>query len=179
MAETITAARPYARAAFECAQEREGGLKQWSQMLQTMAAVAADRDMSVLLANPQIDDDVKIGLMLEACGDGVTQEGHNLMKLLAENQRLPALPDILSLFEEFRAEAEKTVHAQLISAFAVTDEQKDKITHALQAKLDREVVLECSVDESLIGGAVIRAGDLVIDDSARSQLAKLGAALRP
>ena len=178
MAETTTVARPYARAAFEYAREREGGLKQWSQMLQLAADVARDPGARALLGNPEISDDDRVGLIFDVVGGNIDKAARNFIKLLADNDRLPLLPEIAASFETLRAEAEKTVHAELISAFAVTEEQREKIAVALKARLKREVILECAVDESLIGGAIIRAGDLIIDGSAKGQLAKLGVALR-
>lgn len=178
MAETTTIARPYARAAFEYAQSREGDLPRWSRMLEAAAAIVTDAEMSALLDNPQVDDDVKVGLLLDALSDHLTDGGRNLINLLAENHRLTALPEVSALFDEFRAEAEKVVHAEVISAFEVTDAQRDEIVAALKARLNCDIVLECRVDDSLLGGAIVRAGDLVIDGSAQSQLAKLGAALR-
>jgi F-type H+-transporting ATPase subunit delta len=97
---------------------------------------------------------------------------------LAENHRLYTIPEIATIFEELRKEAEKSVQAQIISAYPITDAQRNSIAKGLKAKLNRDVVLECAVDESLISGAIIRAGDLVIDGSARGQLAKLATTLR-
>jgi len=178
MAETITIARPYGRAAFEYAQARKGGLKKWSEMLSMATAVVQDPTMQAALDDPNRGSAEKAGLVLEVCGDSLTKAGGNFIKLLAENHRLDLLPEILEVYEELRAEAEKTVDAELISAFPVDDAQRDRIAQALASRLQREVNLSCSVDESLIGGAIIRAGDLIIDGSAQGALDKLATALR-
>ncbi len=183
MAETTTVARPYARAAFEQARSQEGGLKQWSGMLQALAAVARDPLMQSALADPKLGADQKARLLLDICAEipdvDIAQEGHNFVKVLAENRRLAALPNIAILFEELRSEAEKAVHVNVISAHPLGNEQRDKIAAKLRQKLQcDEIDLEVTVDESLLGGAIIRAGDLVIDGSARGQLAKLATALR-
>ena len=178
MAEIITIARPYARAAFEYAQAKKGGLKRWSEMLQLAAIIVADPAMHRLLANPKVSDEDKVNLILDIGGKTFSKEGENFIRLLADNGRLTELPEILVIFEKLRADAEKTIHAELISPFDVTDEQRDKVAAALKARLKRDVVIESKIDESLIGGAIIRAGDLVIDGSARGQLAKLATALR-
>lgn len=181
MAETTTIARPYARAAFEEAQA-SGELNRWSELLQAAAAVAADASMRSLLANPKVNHQEKANLLLdicsEICKDGIPDAARNFIMLLAENLRLPALPQIAAIFEKLRADAEKTVQAQLVTAFAISDAQRKKIAKALKARLKRNVELECAVDNSLIGGAIIRAGDLVIDGSVRGQLDRLAAALR-
>lgn len=179
MAESTTIARPYARAAFETASAAgEGGYARWSDMLSAAASVAADEHMRTVLASPEHDEQFKAGLFLELCGDRLNDQGRNFIKLLAENQRLDVLPDIAAVYEELRAEAEKTVEATVVSAFEVTDEQRAKIAEALSRRLSRDVVLDCRVDESLIAGAIIRAGDLVIDGSARGKLDQLAAQLR-
>lgn len=181
MAETTTIARPYARAAFEAA-FAAGELKPWSELLQAARAVADNADMRALLATPQIDYRQKADLLLEicqqVCPDGIPDAARNFMTVLAENRRLEALPQIVAQFEKLRAEAEKTVQAELISAFPVSDKQRDAIAAGLRARLKRVVALDCKVDSSLLGGAVIRAGDLVIDGSVRGQLQRLTAALR-
>ena len=88
------------------------------------------------------------------------------------------IPEIAQVYEELRADAEKTVEAEMVSAFEVSDDQRQKIAAALSNRLAREVILNCTVDQSLVGGAIIRAGDLVIDGSARGKLAQLTTALR-
>jgi F-type H+-transporting ATPase subunit delta len=183
MAETTTVARPYARAAFELAQAKKGGLKRWSDTLRIAAVVAADENMRLALASPRLSTEEKADLFLGICaaindGKDVFKDGRNFIKLLAENHRLYTIPEIATIFEELRKEAEKSVQAQIISAYPITDAQRNSIAKGLKAKLNRDVVLECAVDESLISGAIIRAGDLVIDGSARGQLAKLATTLR-
>ncbi len=182
MADMSTVARPYARAAFELAQSKKGGLKRWSEMLQLVALVASDKSMRAALASPSLDDTAKADLLVEICGElaagSVTKEGRNFVKLLAERGRLVAISDIATIFERLRADAERTIHAQVLSAFEIDADQRAKIAKGLKERLNREIDLEVAVDESLIGGAIIRAGDLVIDGSVRGQLAKLATVLR-
>ena len=146
-------------------------------MLQLTAAVSAEPSMRILLANPERSAQEKATLFLDICGKELIKAGSNFIRLLAENNRLIFLPEISRVFEEMRAEAEKTIEAEMISAFAVDEAQHDRIAKALSARLGREVVLTCTIDESLLGGAIIRAGDLVIDGSATGKLAKLATTL--
>ncbi len=189
MAETTTvvrpaaAARPYARAAFEDAQAANA-LPLWSELLQAAAAVAADPAMQRLLGpwNPTLRSDQKAELVAGLCrdlrgGTEVPEVFVTFLEMLAEFHRLHQLPGIAVLFERLRAEAESTIRAQLISAAAVTDAQRKRVAKALKAKFRRNVELDCKTDESLIAGAVIRVGDLVIDGSARGRLDKLATAL--
>ena len=177
------AARPYARAAFEDAQDAQA-LSLWSDLLQAAAAIATDPAMRHLLGpwNPQLRGEQKADLVAGLCRD--VRGGAEtpdvfvaFLKMLAEFHRLHQLPGIAVLFERLRAEAESVLHAQLITAAAVTDAQRGRVSEALKAKFKRSVELDCKTDTSLIAGAVIRIGDRVIDGSARGRLDKLAMAL--
>ncbi len=176
MAEKSTIARPYAQAVFELARE-QGKLKEWSAALQELSAVCANADVASVIQNPGLDRAVIADVVIAACGKALNADSQNLVKVLAENRRLDVAGEILVQFEVQRAEAEKTVDAEVISAFEVSKGQQDKIAAALKARLGREVKLSCRVDESLIGGAIIRAGDMVIDGSAAGHMKSLATAL--
>lgn len=176
MSDYAMIARPYAQAVFRLAEE-EGDLKAWSGMLAFAAAVAADPAMVAVLNSPRVSTDQLADLIISICGERLNLHAQNLVRLLAANRRLPALADIASLYEQFKAEAERTVDAELVSAKPVTPAQQKKIAAALKSKLGREVTLHCVTDASLIGGAVIRAGDTVIDGSVRGRLEKLAGVL--
>ena len=180
---SLTLARPYARAAFEDAQDAQA-LPLWSDLLQAAAAIATDPAMRHLLGpwNPQLRGEQKADLVAGLCRD--VRGGAEtpdvfvaFLKMLAEFHRLHQLPGIAVLFERLRAEAESVLHAQLITAAAVTDAQRGRVSEALKAKFKRSVELDCKTDTSLIAGAVIRIGDRVIDGSARGRLDKLAMAL--
>jgi F-type H+-transporting ATPase subunit delta len=176
MAETTTVARPYAQAVFKLA--REGAdYKRWSDMLATAASVACDPTMLALIESPRAEHASLARLFAEVCGARLDDQARNLIKLLAQNRRLALLPMIAGLYEQMRAEAEGSVEAELIAAMEVDAAAQDKITQALKARLKRDVTLTFKVDPALLGGAVIRAGDLVIDGSVRGRLRKLAGAL--
>ncbi|MGA7799599.1 MAG: F0F1 ATP synthase subunit delta [Gammaproteobacteria bacterium] len=176
MAELTTIARPYAQAIFELA-HAEDRLPAWSDMLALAAAVVADPQIEALIDSPQLTEEQLSELLTGICGERLDEHGRNVIRLLAENHRLAMLPEIARLYEQRRSQAEGAVHAQLISAFAATDAQQAAVIEALKKRLGRDIQLECSVDTGLLGGAVVRAGDLVIDGSVRGRLARLGTAL--
>ncbi len=176
MAEISTIARPYAEAVFELAQA-DGTLKAWSEMLQTVALITADPDMKALIGNTSVDKAKLAELILDVAGKAVSEQGRNLVKLLAENRRLGVLGEIAVQFETLKAEAEQTIEAEIVSASKVSKQQQQKIADKLKARLGRDVSLKCTIDESLMGGAVIKAGDMVIDGSVRTQLEKLSVEL--
>ncbi len=176
MSELITASRPYARAIFELAETNKDE-KKWSQQLTFMAAVAADSSMVEALDNPKFSKQQTAELFIKVCDQHLDKQGINLTKLLAENDRLVLLPEITVLYEKLRSEAEGSIDAEVISAFEVSDEQQKAIAKSLKKRLGRDVKLTTRIDTSLMGGAIIRAGDLVIDGSLQGRLAKIGTTL--
>tara|TARA_R110002167_G_scaffold57140_7_gene161994 strand:+ start:4550 stop:5086 length:537 start_codon:yes stop_codon:yes gene_type:complete len=176
MAELSTVARPYTKAAFESALEQKS-LDQWSEMLSLAAKVAKDEQVAELIRNPALAAEHKAGLILDVCADKLNEQGQNFIKILAENKRLPVLPEISELFDRLKAEQQKSVDVSVTSAFKLSTEQQTKLAQALGAKLDRKVKITSSIDKSLIGGLVIRTDDLVIDGSVRGKLHKLAEAL--
>jgi len=176
MAEKSTIARPYAQAAFELAQEK-GDLKSWSEMLELCAMIVSDEQVSRLIGNPELSKDSLVELILNVAGDRLDTVGANFIRVLAANGRLNVLPEIAALYEQHRAEAERYIDAEVISAFPMSDAQQQALVEGLKKRLGREVRLTASTDESLIGGAVVRAGDLVIDGSVTGHLNKLAQTL--
>jgi len=176
MAERLTIARPYAKAAFETAQAKQQ-LVSWSRMLAAAAAGVSEPAVEILLGSPKLPKHQIAQIFIELVGQELGDSGANFIRLLAENRRLGLLPVIAQLFEQLRADAERTIEAAVISASPLGDEERAALARALKKRLNREVTLQCETDSRLIGGAVIRAGDLVIDGSVRSKLERLGLAL--
>ena len=173
MSQALTLARPYARAAFGIARD-EGAFAAWSQALGFAAHVAADPRVAGVLCNPKLSDDEAVAL-LSAPGAGETVA--RFLRMLSGNRRMALLPEIAGLFEELRHEAERVVKATVTSAVALPDAELESIRDALRKRFGREVELETAIDESLIGGALIDAGDVVIDGSLKGKLARLQSAL--
>lgn len=176
MAEKSTIARPYAQAAFDIAQEK-GDLKGWSEMLQLIAAVSTDATMQNMIGNPSIEREKIVEIINDVCADNLNDAGKSFVKVLAENNRLNVVVEIAERYEEHRAEAERTVEAEVTSAFPLSDAQVKQMAEALKKRLGREVNLVTSIDETIVGGAIIRAGDMVIDGSVSGQLEKLATTL--
>jgi len=176
MAELSTLARPYAKAAFEYAVERNA-LAGWYQQLATAAAVVADEGMAAVLHNPSLTAAQQAGKLSEVCGDVLSTEVRNFISVLASNKRLGLLPEIFALFGQYKANREKTVDVEVVSAFDLADGIRDRLAQALGNKLERQVNVRTSTDSNLIGGVLIRAGDMVIDGSVRGKLDKLAEAM--
>ena len=172
MAELTTIARPYAKAAFVFAKEHDA-LEQWEKMLGLAAAVAGDASMRAYLDQPELDDATKVSAFAEVCGDELDESGRNFVAQLTQNKRLPLLPIILQLFHELLAEQQQFTDVEMISAFELDDAATDKLVAALKKRLGTEVNVTTSVDQSLIGGVLVRAGDTIIDGSVRGRLNRL------
>ena len=176
MAELTTIARPYAQAVFRHAQENDK-LEQWSTMLMTAAAVIQDTAMREVMASARLGREQITDMLIDICADALDEQGRNLIRLLDENDKLTLLPEIAVVYEHYRAEAEQTIEAEMVSAFPVTEAQQEKITAALAKRLGSKVSLDVSVDQNLLGGAIIRAGDMIIDGSVQGKLNKLASAM--
>jgi F-type H+-transporting ATPase subunit delta len=173
MTQALTLARPYARAAFGLS--REGGRPAaWSQALAFAARVAADPQAQALLNHPLLSPADAVGLLAM---DGGDEAFTRFLGLLADNRRLALLPEIAGLFEELRADAERVVKAKITAASELPAAELDAIRAALKKRFGREVEIETAVDASLIGGAVIDAGEVVIDGSLKGKLERLQTAL--
>jgi len=176
MAEALTIARPYAQAAFLFASEHHA-LKDWSDMLGLLAGIAADPEMVRLIDSPELTETRLADLFIGVGGERLNEKCQNFVRVLSAARRLHLLPEIAALFEIQRRAAERTVSAELITAFPATEAQQAAVTAALKQRLGQDIELQCTTDSALLGGAIIRAGDLVIDGSVRGKLERLGTAL--
>lgn len=176
MAELTTLARPYAKAVFAAAQD-QNAVDHWDQALAFAAQVAADQEVKFILAEPGLSEQRKAELFADCFEEALPEALRNFLLILAENKRLPLLPAISELFSLYRADLERTVKLKVSTAFEMTPEQQQKMIDALSRKLERKVELETAVDQSLIGGVVVRSGDMVIDASVRGKLARMATAL--
>jgi len=172
MADRLTIARPYARAAFEEARQN-GGLAPWSAALQTAAIVVKYPRVSSLLDNPRVTPAELAQLVDGIAAPALGEHGANFVRALADNHRLSYLPEIAQLFDSLKDEAEGVADVTVSSAAQLDEAQRRKLSAALEQRLQRKVRLHFELDPALIGGAVLRAGDLVIDGSLRTRLERI------
>jgi F-type H+-transporting ATPase subunit delta len=172
MADKTTIARPYAKAAF---QEARGAnnLARWSETLRKAAVVVQDPRVQKLLGNPAVSKADLSAFVGDVAGPQLDESIRNFIRILADNRRLIYLPEISALFDELKNEAEGVVDVTVTSAAALASGQLKALSAALEHRLKREIRLQCRVDPALIGGAVLRAGDLVIDGSLRARLERI------
>jgi F-type H+-transporting ATPase subunit delta len=172
MAEKVTIARPYAKAAFAYARE-SNALARWSEVLATASAVVADERVEKLLVSPRVAPGELVDLIAGIAGPSLDENAKNFLGTLAQNGRLGLLPEIAAMYESLRAEIEQIADVDIVSATELTEAQRGRLADALKKRLKREVRLHVSVDPTLIGGAVVRSGDLVIDGSLKARLDRL------
>lgn len=165
-------ARPYAKAVFQLAQE-QSALSAWAEGLSQLAALVADDAIAALLGHPRVEPTTLVDALAPALGSGVGSNGRNFLAVLAEQGRLSAIPDIKLQFDVLRAEAERTVAVAITTAESVDTQQQGAFSDAIAKRLGRGVQIDWATDAALIGGAVIRAEDLVIDGSIRGELERL------
>lgn len=176
MAELSTVARPYAKAVFEYAHSA-GDLAGWEKQLAILAVLAQHDTVKKLLASPSLTSAQHADALIQVAGDEITPAAQNFLRVLSENKRLPLLPAIYEQYEREKAAREQTVDVQITAAYEIDSETEQKLAAALKNKLQRDVNVQTQVDGKLLGGVLVRAGDLVIDGSVRGRLAKLAEAM--
>jgi len=176
VAERATIARPYAKAAFEYARDAKASAEAfaaWSQGLALASQVVADPRIEELIKNPELTAADHASLVNDVLGQRLSPGVENFVRVLAENDRLLLLPEIAAHFEFLRSQAENTVDVEVVSAVPLDAAQSEKLRQALDKRLKAKVHMKNTVDPALLGGAVIRAGDLVIDGSLKGRLERL------
>jgi len=171
MSELTTIARPYAKAAFDFAIEANA-IKSWLEQL-TFAAQVSKNDTIQTYLRGGVSVEQATTLFLNVCGEQVDSKGQNFIKLMAENHRLLALPQVLEQFCELKAEYEQTVNVDVTSAVKLKAADTKALSAALEKRLARKVKLNCKVSKKIISGLIIQAGDMVIDGSIKGKLNRL------
>ena len=169
-------ARPYANAVFDLAKQA-GELDRWSHMLAILASASVEPAVKALIDSPSATNERKAYQLIELVRDEVHQNASRFVQVLSSNKRLSLLPEISSQFEARKAEAERTLDVEITSAVDLTSEQLERFARALELRFEQDIHVTTTIDDALIGGAVIRAGDTVIDGSIRGKLDKLAESL--
>jgi F-type H+-transporting ATPase subunit delta len=176
MSELTTIARPYAKAAFEFAVDK-GTVESWNEMLFFAGEVAKNEQIAQFLSG-SASAEKQSEIIISVCAEQLNENGQNLVKVMAENGRLTALPAVAELFAEFKADYDKLIDVDVVSATTLTAEQQASLVAALEKRFARKVKLNCSVDETIVGGLVIKAGYTVIDGTVRGKLNRLATTLQ-
>jgi F-type H+-transporting ATPase subunit delta len=172
MAEYATLARPYAEAVFELAKETNS-FDTLSADLNYLTQLVEDATMAAIIANPKITKVVLKQVVLDICDGQISDMGKNLTQLLVDNRRLTVVSQIAVQYEELKAQHQGYIKVELVSAYEVTPEQKADLAVTLQRRLGKSIDVNVSLDTSLLGGWLVRAGDQVIDMSLKGRIKQL------
>ncbi len=175
MAEISTVARPYAEALFRVA--KAGNLAEWSVLVDELAAVAANRDMQIVMGDPKLSDEEIIGVLTGVLKAKVPAEAQNFLKLLQENGKLSVLPEIANQFRALKNALEGMADAEIVSAYPMSDAQVADLVASLEKKFKLKIKPNVKVDQNLIGGVRVVVGDQVLDTSVRAKLDQMANAL--
>ena len=176
MAELRTLARPYAKAAFQAASETSS-VQLWADQLTLLGSISAQAKVADAISSSTIDAATQVSTLTNLAGDDLGVAVNNFLHVLASNKRLLLLPSIAELFAELKADLERSVEVNISTAFALDSAVETKLTEALKNKLQRDIRVNTNIDKSLLGGVVVRAGDIVIDGSIKGRIAKLAEAM--
>ena len=176
MIEPTTLARPYARAAFEHARAA-GELAAWQTALSELAAITTQPKVAAAMRDPNQTAAQRASTLSSLVGDAVPTEVGNLLAIMSDNGRLSLIPELATLFDQLKQAVESAVAVHVTSAYPLSDAETQQLTETMQEKLERSITLTSETDPSLLGGALIRADDLVIDGSVRGRLNKLAGTL--
>lgn len=172
MQEKLTIARPYAAAAFSYAVEH-GEVEAWSGLLKTLAIAVVDPTLAAYIGHPKVSNAALLGLVAGLLGAALTPAGRNFLAALIDAERLELAPEVAQLFERSRAQAAGQVKVEVTSAFPLSEAERAKLDAAMRGRLGKDCKIEATVDPTLIGGAVVKVGDSVIDLSLRGRLTAL------
>ena len=177
MAEIATLARPYANATFDLARSNDR-LENWSRMLGLLSAAAQTPEARALIGSPALPSEAKAHRLIDVVRDQLDNDGRRFVLVLADNKRLQLLPEIAAQFEARKAEAERVLDVEITAAASLSETQMNDYAQALERRFSQQVNITAVTDPSLVGGAVVRAGDTVIDGSVRGRLTRLVEALQ-
>ncbi|MFO1258142.1 MAG: F0F1 ATP synthase subunit delta [Gammaproteobacteria bacterium] len=172
MANLSKIARPYAKAIFELARQKKD-FNVWSESLQFLSMIASDPVVIGVMKDPKFAREKLIELFLSIQPDILNEDSRNLIHVLGRFRRLSCLPDISSIYEIYRAQAEQVIKVTCVSAVSLESSYQQLVREKLSKRFERQVELDCRIDPTLIGGAVIRIGDQVVDGSVRGRLLSL------
>ncbi len=178
MAESLTAARPYAKALYEVASQGEA--KQWLPVMELCQALGENEESKRFLKSQSLTADkflTSVDLLAKKAHIDVPEKFGDFVRVLANNKRFVLLPEVASRFVEEVNKSNDTVVAKIVSAKALTDASRDNLVQKLERRYGKKVEVSVEIDKSLIGGAVIKVGDTVIDGSVKGRLEQLAKAL--
>ncbi len=176
---SATIAERYALALFEISKEADGLARLEADADALGAALADSPEMREMISSPRVSrEEMRAAIDALAGPMGLAESTANTLRLMAEKRRLFVLPQFVAALRARLAEERGEVAAEVVSAVPLSEAQATRVTDLLRVRFGRNIKLSTSVDESLIGGLVVRVGSKMIDTSVRARLAGLQAAMK-
>ncbi|ANU37057.1 F0F1 ATP synthase subunit delta [Vibrio scophthalmi] len=176
MSDIQTIAYPYAKAAFDFAKESDA-LDEWMVGLNLVANVMEQPSLrpqvKALEQGGKSEADNFLHLLFSICDGFIDLHTQNLLKLMAENQRLVVMRSVAEIFTQLKDDNDLRLDVTVSTSEPLDDEQYEELLQALEKKFDRHINLTSKIDKSLIGGIVVQAGELVIDGSLQTSIQRL------
>ena len=172
MLENATLARPYAKAIFAIARDAED-LAAFGEQIKLLATLVEEPALAALIGHPRVAAADLAAVINDVAGDALSQPLQDFVKVLADNGRLPLINDIAAQYEQLRAAAENVLQVDVQTAMPLTEQQQNELKRSLAKRFGTDIELGTRVNESLLAGVIVRAGDQVIDASARGRLQRL------
>ena len=168
-----TIARNYAEVLLELAR-RAGDVEGWGAMMRDVAeAVRRDERLRLFLESPRIDDAARNAVLTKAFQDRMPRLFVRFLQTLVDHRRQLLIPEISVEYDTLLDEVQGRVHAQVTMAKEPSAADRELIASKLGAALGKTVVPHVTVDSRILGGAIVRIGDLVMDGSVRRRLGAL------
>ena len=174
MAELATIARPYAEALYKSAANDLDGTAQW---LDALSAVAGNAQLLLFAASPKVTDQQVFDVVADVAKAPLPENGKNFLRMVIENGRLPALPEIAAQFRALKNAQSGSSDAVVYSAFPIAASSLGEVAQTLEKRFGRKLNVTVQEDPSLIGGIRVVVGDEVLDTSVKARLEQMKVAL--
>ena len=172
MSEATIIVRPYAKAVFDVAKEA-GTIAHWEQMLSLASEIASHPLASEYIRSPLYSKEEKIGLFIDLFAKSFDEMCVRLLKIMASFDRLWVLPSLYQAFVSLKKEAANQVDVRLVSAAQLDKKTLTHLEKAIADRLGRSIIVTQEIDHSILGGVIIKTGDLILDGSVRGRLMRL------
>ena len=168
MTDSITYSRPYAEAAYKIASESRS-IPMWNDNLMTLSGIIVDMEVKAIIASPKIDSDQTLNFLVSFLPQK-DESFSNFLSIMIANKKVYFLDEVYKLFNDMVLEDKNTTIAEVETAFALSDTQKNGIVNSLTKKHNKKIQIHEVINERLLAGIKISVNNEVTDYSVRNKL---------